>query len=215
VSIPLALKMQLSGRLTQIELWRALTRFDAAKIYSGIAIRNTVGVVLPVITGIAQGNASAGVVGALGALNVSYSDSRDPYITRARRMLFSSFLVGVAVSIGAISGESNLTAVPATALWAFVAGMMVVLGQRAGDLGITSLVTLVVFAARRLSLPEALEAGVIAFGGGVLQTLLALRSGRFTDTSRSAVPSVLFTLHWQTWRFCPQARTARRPAAHR
>jgi hypothetical protein len=57
-------------------------------------------VVLPVITGIAQGNASAGVVGALGALNVSYSDSRDPYITRARRMLFSSVLVGVAVSMG-------------------------------------------------------------------------------------------------------------------
>jgi uncharacterized membrane protein YccC len=166
--------MQLSGRLTQMELWRAVTRFDKGKIHSGIAIRNTVGVVLPVIIGAALGNASAGVVGALGALNVSYSDSRDPYITRARRMLFSSVLVGVAVSIGAISGESNLAAVVATALWAFVAGMMVVLGQRAGDLGITSLVTLVVFAARRLTPLEALESGLIAFGGGALQTLLAV-----------------------------------------
>jgi len=163
---------QAALRLNQVPLWRALTRFDKGKIAPDLAIRNTIGIVVPLIAGAALGNASAGAVGALGALNVSYSDSRDPYMARARRMLRSSVLVGIAVAIGAISGRTNATAVAAAALWAFVAGMMVVLGPKAGDLGITSLVTLVVFAARQLTPIEAVESGLLAAAGGVLQTLL-------------------------------------------
>lgn len=160
--------------MNQVALWRALTRFEKGKIVPGIAIRNTIGIVLPLVVGTALGNPSAGVVAALGALNVSYSDSRDPYITRARRMLRSSILVAAAVAIGAISGQSNITAICAATVWAFGAGMMVVLGQRAGDLGVMSLVTLVVFAARQLTPVQAAESGLIALAGGVLQTLLSI-----------------------------------------
>ncbi len=171
---PLALKMQPSGHIRRVPLWRSVTRFDGAKIASDVAIRNSIGIVLPLIAGAALGYPSAGAIGALGALNVSYSDSRDPYITRGRRMFVASVLVGIAVAAGALSGHANPTAVLAAALWAFAAGMMVVLGTRAADLGVTTLVTLVVFAARPLPLATALESGLVAFCGGLLQTALSI-----------------------------------------
>jgi uncharacterized membrane protein YccC len=166
--------MQLTGRLTQLALWRILTRFDRAKLQPAVAIRNTIGIVVPVVIAAALGNPSAGVVVALGALNVSYSDGRDPYGIRARRMLFSSALVGVAVVAGALSAKSNVTAVIVAALWAFGGGMMPALGQRAGDLGSMSLVTMIVFAARTLTPLEAVESGLLATAGGVLQTALSV-----------------------------------------
>jgi uncharacterized membrane protein YccC len=154
--------------------WRTVIRFDASKIAPEIAIRNTIGIVLPLIAGAALGNVAAGAVGALGALNVSYSDSRDPYSIRARRMLGASVFVGLAVFIGALSGRNNAAAVMAGSLWAFGAGMLVVLGLKAGNLGVTTLVTLVVFAARPMGPLDAAETGLVAFAGALLQTGLAI-----------------------------------------
>jgi uncharacterized membrane protein YccC len=166
--------MQLLGRLNQAALWETLTRFDKAKIAPAIAIRNTAGIVIPLLAGVALGNPPAGVVGALGALNVAYSDSQAPFRSRAQNMLLASALVGLAVAIGAISAEHFTGAVGAVTLWAFAGGLMVVLGERAGNLGTTTLVTLVVFAARPLGPVEALESGLLAAAGGFLQTLLSI-----------------------------------------
>jgi uncharacterized membrane protein YccC len=154
--------------------WQTVLRFDRAKIAPEIAVRNTIGIVLPLIVGYAMGNIPAGVVAALGAMNVSYSDSRDPYITRARRMLVASVMVAIAVTAGALSGRDMVPAVTVSAFWAFAVGMLVVLGQRAADLGAVTLMTLLVFQARSLTLTEALWSGLLAFGGGVLQTILAI-----------------------------------------
>jgi hypothetical protein len=170
-------------------LWRTLTRFDASKIVPEIAIRNTMGFTAAFVLGAAVSSPNVGVLAAIGALNVSYSDSRDPYSIRMRRMLISSVLVGLAVTAGALSGHSNATAVAAATLWAFGAGMLVALGTTAGDLGVITLVTLVVFAARPLPPVEALESGLVALAGGLLQTLLATPCGPSAATSRSAASS--------------------------
>ena len=155
-------------------LWRTLTRFDASKIVPEIAIRNTIGFTAAFVLGVVFSSPNVGVLAAIGALNVSYSDSRDPYSIRLRRMLLSSVLVGLAVTAGALSGHSNATAVAAATLWAFASGMLVALGTTAGDLGVITLVTLVVFAARPLPPVEALGSGLVAIAGGMLQTLLAI-----------------------------------------
>ena len=154
--------------------WNALTRFDAKKIVPEIAIRNSVGVVAAIAIGAALSSPSAGIVTGTGALNVSYSDSRDPYIIRLRRMLVSAILCAIAVTAGSLSGHSNITAVTAAVLWAFASGMLVALGTIAGDLGVITLVTLVVFAARPLPPLEAVETGLNAFGGALLQVLLSI-----------------------------------------
>ncbi len=156
--------------------WQTVLRFDRTKIAPEIAFRNTAGIVLPLIIGGITGDLPAGAVAALGALNVSYSDSRDPYAVRARRMLVASGLVGVAVTAGALSGHDNASAVITAALWAFAVGMLVVLGQKAADLGAVTLMTLLIFAARSLSVSEALWSGVLAIGGGLGLTILSLAS---------------------------------------
>lgn len=155
-------------------LWRTLFRFDATQIDPEIALRNTIGIVVPLIAGLMLGNPSAGVVGSLGALNVCYSDGQDPYAIRARRMLRASVIVGVAVAAGALSAVNMAVAVTAVMIWAFVGGMFVVLGPKAGDLGTVTIVTFVIFAARSLTPAEALESGLVAFAGGILETLLSI-----------------------------------------
>ena len=155
-------------------LWRALIRFEPEKIVPEVAIRNTLGFTLAIILGIVFASPSTGVVAGLGALNVAYTDGRDPYSLRARRMLISTVLSGIAVALGALSGHSNAAAVTVAGLWAFAAGMLVALGSTATDLGVITLVTLVVFAAKPLPPVEAVETGLVAMGGGLLQALLAL-----------------------------------------
>ena len=154
--------------------WQTVFRIDAARLTPEIAVRNTLGLVAPLFLGVVTGNPAAGAVVALGALNVCYSDSREAYAVRGARMLRASLLVGIAVAVGALSAQTTTTATIAAMLWAFCAGMLIVLGQRAADLGTVTLVTLVVFAAKRLSVNEAITSGLLAVAGGVVQTALSV-----------------------------------------
>ncbi|HVV46352.1 MAG TPA: FUSC family protein [Bryobacteraceae bacterium] len=154
-------------------LWRTLIRFESQKIVPQIAIRNAIGFSLAVILGTLAVSPSTGAVAALGALNVSFSDGLDPYRFRARRMLLSSLFTGVAVVAGALSAHNNTAAVIVAAAWAFAAGMLVALGTTAADLGVVTVVTVVVFAAKALPWTQALQAGFVAMCGGLVQTLLS------------------------------------------
>jgi uncharacterized membrane protein YccC len=157
-----------------VSFWRQVLQFQKEKIAPWIALRNTLGFALPLAAGIALGHIPAALIASIGALNVSYSDSHDPYVERARRMLAASALVGLAVFAGAVCGNHHLLAVPVAGAWAFAAGMLVALSTTAADLGIMSLVTLVVFAAKPLPPESAALSGLLALGGGLLQTALAL-----------------------------------------
>jgi len=154
--------------------WRVLTRFDSSKLSPYLALRNSVGVVLPLAAGFALNMPRGGVVVASGALNVAYSDGSDPYAQRARRMFSSSVLCSLAVLLGALSGSHNAAAVIIATLWAFAAGMFVAVGSTAADLGVISLVTLLIYAAQPLTTRQALISSALALGGGLLQTALSV-----------------------------------------
>ena len=154
--------------------WRVLTRFDSSKLSPYLALRNSVGLVLPLAAGFALNMPRGGVVVASGALNVAYSDGSDPYAQRAKRMLSSSVLCSLAVLLGALSGSHNAAAVIVATLWAFAAGMLVAVGTTAADLGVISLVTLLIYAAQPLTTRQALISSALALGGGLLQTALSV-----------------------------------------
>jgi uncharacterized membrane protein YccC len=155
--------------------WRIITRLEKHKINTWIAFRNAIGVALPLGIGIAIGEPLGAVAVTTGALNVSFSDGDDPYAQRARRMLAWSFLGAVAVFTGSITGEYHWAAILVTAAWAFVAGMLVSISTRAGDLGLNTLVVLIVFAARSPLRPaDAFIAALLVLAGGLLQACLAL-----------------------------------------
>src|ERR1700719_422809 len=169
--------------------WQILTLFDSTKLSTHRAFRNALGVVLPLIAGFALHMPRGGLVVASGALNVSYSDGSDPYPARVKRMLASSVICAVAVFVGAGSGKHVVLAVTLAGVWAFISGMFVAVGGAAPDLGIISLVTLLIYAAQRLSPREAAISGVLALAGGLLQTALsaALWPVRRYDPERRAL----------------------------
>jgi uncharacterized membrane protein YccC len=154
--------------------WQILTLFDSTKLSTHRAFRNALGVVLPLIAGFALHMPRGGLVVASGALNVSYSDGSDPYPARVKRMLASSMICALAVFVGAVSGKHVVLAVTLAAVWAFIAGMFVAVGGAAPDLGVISLVTLLIYAAQHLAPREAAISGLLALAGGLLQTALSV-----------------------------------------
>src|SRR5713226_1702307 len=131
------------------EWWRRLLQivlqFDKRKIQPQMALRNTAGVILPLVVGFALGMPRGGLAMASGALNVSYSDGHDPYPQRARRMLASTVWCAIAIFLGAITGHRNVEAVFVATAWALIAGMLVSVGTTAADVGVISPVLLVVY----------------------------------------------------------------------
>ena len=179
--------MMASAELTKVEgrtepveastwfaFWQTLIRYQSEKVTPWLALRNTIGMVLPLAIGVGLGRIPSALAMSTGALNVSFSDSQAPYAQRAWRMFAASVLVGLAVFAGALSGRNQVTAVILAAAWAFAAGILVALSTAAADLGTMSLVTLVVYAVFPMPPEKALYAGLLAMGGGLLQTVLAV-----------------------------------------
>ena len=153
---------------------RGVLHVDTAKMDPWTAARNAIGVALPLAVGIAIGMPLGGLAVASGALNVSYSDGPDPYKQRARRMLAASVLCAVAVTLGGLVGHRNVAAVALITAWAFGSGMAIAIGPTGESLGVISLVVLVIYSAQSLTPGRALQAGALAFAGGLMQMLLSL-----------------------------------------
>jgi len=177
-------------------LWRIVTHVDRSKINVWQALRNTAGVVAPLIVGHALGMPRGGLAMASGALNVSYSDGSDPYARRAKRMLASTVWCSVAVLLGGLTAHSNVVAVCVATLWAFIAGMLVSLGTTAADVGVISTVVLLVYSAQALTPMQALQAAGLALSGGLLQIGLsvALWPVRRYEPERRSLAALYFEL---------------------
>jgi uncharacterized membrane protein YccC len=176
--------------------WRGVLHVDKTKMQPWVALRNAMGVAIPLAVGIAIGMPLGGLAVASGALNVSYSDSSDPYKQRARRMLASSALCAIAVMAGGLAGHHNVEAVPLITVWAFGSGMAITLGATGESLGVISLVVLIIYSAQTLTPERALQAGALAFAGGLMQMLLslALWPVRQYEPERRALANLYLTL---------------------
>jgi uncharacterized membrane protein YccC len=159
-----------------VTFWNTVIRFERSKVTPWIGLRNALGVALPLIVGAAIGQTAGGLMTAIGALNVSYSDGVEPYRQRARRMLAASCFGALAVGAGGLLSRDHLLPVPLAAMCAFAAGMMAAVGETPSNIGVMTLATLIVFAAQALTPVAALQSGLLAFGGGLLQTALAVAS---------------------------------------
>lgn len=170
-----------------------LTKLDRTKINKWIAVRNALGVAVPLAIGIALHNPVGVAAVTTGALNVSFSDGRDPYRHRAERMLLWTILGGIAVFVGSVTGSHSILAVLVAVLWAFVAGLGVAVSGRTGDLGLNTLVAVIVFGARAaFDVEGAAITGALVVAGGLLQTALSLLFWplRRTDPERVALGQV-------------------------
>ncbi len=128
-----------------------------------------------------------------GALNVAFSDSDAPYRERARQMLLGSLVAGISVFAGSLSGGNHVVAVLVAGVWAFAAGMLVALSQEMADIGVMSLVLLVVL---RSAAAQRRASGCRRIARLrrrlVTDAALCRRPGRCGVTLRSDVLSVIF-----------------------
>jgi uncharacterized membrane protein YccC len=156
--------------------WNTLVRFEKSKIIPWIALRNAIGVAAPLVAGLVIGQPAAGLIAAIGALNVSYSDGPEPYRQRAGRMLVSTLCCAFAVGAGGLLGREHLMLIVLAGASGFLTGMAVAINQTAADIGVMTLATLIVFAAQAMTPQVALQSGLLALGGGLLQLILAVAS---------------------------------------
>lgn len=154
--------------------WRTVTRFESGKATPWLALRSAIGIGVPLVAGAILGSLPAGLAVATGSLNVTFSDSHEPYRQRAWKMLAASVSVAVAVAAGGLCGRDTTAAVAVTGLGAFAAGLLVALSTAAADLGSVTLVVLIVYAAVPMGPERAALAGLLALGGGLFQTALGL-----------------------------------------
>ncbi len=89
-------------------------------------------------------------------------------------MLLVRLISAVSLFVGGATGAIGILAVALAALWGFGGGLLVALGSAATQIGLTSMIMLVVFAARPLSPTAAAEQAGLILAGGLLQTLLAV-----------------------------------------
>lgn len=155
-------------------LWQGLFHFQTGKLNAWMALRNTAGVALPLIAGAALGSVTDGLIVSTGALNVAFRDSDAPYRQRAKHLFAASILAGISVFTGAFAGNNHVAFVFIAGAWAFAAGMLVAIGQSASDLGLMSVVMVVVYGANPMQPHNAALSGVGAFAGGLLQMVLSL-----------------------------------------
>jgi uncharacterized membrane protein YccC len=154
--------------------WTNVRRFQSDKVNPWLGFRNALGVGLPLAAGAALGSLPAGLAMSSGALNVAFRDSDAPYSQRARQLLAGSLVAGFTVFAATLCGKYTVIALALTAVWAFAAGMLVAINQSAADVGVMSLVMLLVYAAVPLPPERAALAGLAAFAGGLIQTALSL-----------------------------------------
>ncbi|HEU6451887.1 MAG TPA: FUSC family protein [Gemmatimonadaceae bacterium] len=149
-------------------------RIDRSMVSLSMALRNAVGVVLPLALGTATGHSVVGLTMAVGALNVAFSDGSDAYRTRAARMLAATALSALSVFAGASAAGIGVLAVLLAALWSFAVGMLVLFGSTPAQLGVTTLILLIVFGAEPMTPHDALATAALVCAGGLLQTVLAI-----------------------------------------
>jgi uncharacterized membrane protein YccC len=139
-----------------------------------VGFRNAVGVAMPMAVAVMMGKPLGGLAAGSGALCVSYADNHDPYRQRATRLILRTIFVSLAVMIGGLSARNSVIAVAVASAAAFAAGMAAAIGETASDTGIISVVLIVIYAAQPLTLSRELEAGGLAFLGGLIIVALSL-----------------------------------------
>lgn len=153
---------------------RTLLELNRSDTPTRVALRNTIGVVLPLLIGAATGHLTAGLAISTGAWMTMFSDQPGPYALRIRRVLATSIGVALSALSGYLIGSHVYLVVPAAMLWGFIGGLMIALGPSGGRVGLNGIILFVITAALPKPVPDAIVASLLIFGGGLLQLVLSV-----------------------------------------
>lgn len=140
-----------------------------------VLARNTAAVIVPLAAGIATGRVGVGLWISVGAIVTMYSDQPGPYRQRLARLLAVSAAGGMAAFVGMVLGAKLAALLVATLIVGFAGGLLVVLGDAAGRVGMAAMILLVITAAHPAgSARAALQSAALIASGGFLLTLFSI-----------------------------------------
>jgi uncharacterized membrane protein YccC len=152
-----------------------LLQTKRAEVPWRVVARNTAAVIVPLAAGIATGRVGVGLWISVGAIVTMYSDQPGPYRQRLARLLAVSAAGGLAAFIGMVLGAQLAALLVATVIVGFAGGLLVVLGDAAGRVGMAAMILLVISAAHPAASPEiALQSAALIACGGLLLTLFSI-----------------------------------------
>lgn len=161
------------------ESFRAATRLDLGHLRVIVPIRLAVGVVIPLIIGVALGHTSLGVAAACGSFITAFADSGDTFPMRARFMLIAAFSVTATSLVGGLVSDNFWLILLTSMVVAAVCGYAGALGSHAALIGVLSLVLFNLFAGGKVSQEAAVMQAAAVLLGGLVQVALSISGWPF------------------------------------
>jgi uncharacterized membrane protein YccC len=157
--------------------WLDFGAFRWRDLALGQSVRATIGVITPLIIGVAIGKVEYGSYAALGALPAGFVSFRGVSRTRVLAVLFAAAGMAVSTFVGATTAASRpWLLVPAIFAWAYVTGALAALGPTVLAVTLQWPVALLIASALPLGPgPAATRAGLV-MAGGLWQALLVVTS---------------------------------------
>ncbi len=153
---------------------RSILKVEWSEFETLAALRCTIGVAVPLLTGLAIEQPLVGVFGAAGAVGVGFGSFQGAYRGRAAVMLLATIGMACSVFVGSVAGHSSVATIGVAALWAFAGGLLVALGRGASVVGVQSIVALSLAGGYPSDFEGAAGRAALVLAGGVVQTLLVV-----------------------------------------
>lgn len=163
-----------TGRNALRRLIASIMNVDWARFEGAAGLRCTIGIAIPLLAGLAAGQPSAAMFGALGAFGVGFGSFQGAYRSQAIPMLLATLSMACSVVVGSLASQSIGTAVLVIGLWGFAGGLLVALGQSASFVGLRAILALLIAGGLPADLGTAAARALFVLGGGLIQMLLVV-----------------------------------------
>lgn len=158
--------------------WRALLDDVASIERSGMAVsvglRCALGMLPPLIIGVATGFVGDGVSAAVGALVVGFVSFEGRYRSTLRNMLLASIGVTISAFVGAIAAPHLLVLLIVLAIWGLLGGLAGAFGPGMSMAAMQAVEVLVVFSALGMGVQSSIAQAFWVLGGALFQIILLL-----------------------------------------
>jgi hypothetical protein len=175
------------------ETLREVLHPDWTKFHPRAALRCMPAIALAILVGSFTGHTEWGIMAASGAVSVGFGSYQELGGSRTAPMLFATLGMCVSSWIGALSGQSLLATVAATALWGFLYVTISALGSGQQWIALQSVIWMIISTAYPAPGLHALTRGAFVLIGGLLQLACVKffwwAEGRHTPVMASATPT--------------------------
>jgi uncharacterized membrane protein YccC len=166
----------LAAELSQSS-WADFGAFKWRDIALGPAARATVGVIVPLVIGVATGNVTYGSYAALGALPAGVVTFQGVTRTRVAAVVMASAGMAVSTFVGATASAVGWwLLVPVIFVWAYVVGLLAALGPTVLTIALQQPLALLIASAIPLGPGPAALRACLVLAGGLWQSALVVSS---------------------------------------